>query len=297
MRNISNILLVPASLIIMMSAAGCREERVSYDGPDYIMFSDSLYTFPVQRAGEVFDVPVVSMHASSKDRTLAVEIIDKESNAVEGRHYELESNTIVIKAGERVANVKVRGMYDNFSPEDSLGFSLRLICPKENISPLHGNGAKVVLQKCIPFNINDFTGYCLIERCTYFDSYLPTVSQRLITSEMEPSDSSVVILKNFIYDGHDLKMKFSLENPLEPSVSCDEQVFASTGEAFGTVYGDGNILISSPVTYPSYYNTYEKFVLLYMTLRVDGVGTVGTFGAIMRWISEDEAAALKKEGL
>ena len=92
-------------------------------------------------------------------------------------------------------------------------------------------------------------------------------------------------------------MKFHNDDLLEPAISCDEQVFASTGEAFGTIYGDGDILITSPVTYPSYYNSFEKFVLLYMTLRVDGVGTVGTFGAIMRWISEDEAAALKKQGL
>lgn len=261
------------------------------------MFSDTLYTLPVQNDVELFDIPVVSMYAYGEDRTLAVEIIDKESNAVEGRHYELESNTVVIKAGERVANVRVRGLYDNFSPTDSLGFALRLICPKELQSPLYGDEAKVVLQKCKPLDIKDFTGYCHITRCTYFDTYIPSITQRLIQTELDPEDSTVVILKNFIYDGHDLKMKFHNDDLLEPAISCDEQVFASTGEAFGTIYGDGDILITSPVTYPSYYNSFEKFVLLYMTLRVDGVGTVGTFGAIMRWISEDEAASLKKQGL
>ena len=296
--SINKLLMVlPASALVLLTAAGCNEERVSYDGPQYIMFSDTLYTLPVQNDVEMFDIPVVSMYADDNDRTLAVEIIDKESNAVEGRHYELESNTVVIKAGERVANVRVRGLYDNFNPTDSLGFVLRLICPKELQSPLYGDEAKVVLQKCKPLDIKDFTGYCHIARCTFFDSYMPNVTQRLIKTELDQKDSNTVILKNFIYDGHDLKMKFHNDDLLEPAISCDEQVFASTGEAFGTIYGDGDILITSPVTYPSYYNSFEKFVLLYMTLRVDGVGTVGTFGAIMRWISEDEAAALKKQGL
>ena len=124
-------MVLPASALVLLTAAGCNEERVSYDGPQYIMFSDTLYTLPVQNDVEMFDIPVVSMYADDNDRTLAVEIIDKESNAVEGRHYELESNTVVIKAGERVANVRVRGLYDNFNPTDSLGFALRLICPKE----------------------------------------------------------------------------------------------------------------------------------------------------------------------
>ena len=208
------LVVLPASALLLMSVAGCNEERVSYDGPECIMFSDTLFTLPIQNSEEVFDIPVVSMYTDGADRTFAVEIVDKKSNAVEGRHYELESNTVVIKAGERVANVKVRGLYDNFSPTDSLGFALRLICPKELQSPLYGDEAKVVLQKCKPLDIKDFTGYCLITRCTYFDTYIPSITQRLIQTELDPDDSNTVILKNFIYDGHDLKMKFHNEDLL-----------------------------------------------------------------------------------
>lgn len=298
MKNLTMKLAVAASIALgAMLLSSCNEERVRYDGPEYVMFSDTLYTLPVQSDEEIFDIPVVSMHTSGKDRTFAVEIIDKESNAVQGKHYDLLSNTIVIKAGERVANVQVRGLYSNFDPTDSLGFALRLLCDEDLLSPLYGDETKVVLQKCIPFDINTFTGWCLISRCTYFDSYLPSISQRLIRTELDPKEENTVILKNFVYDGYDVKIKFSTEDPLTPAITCDEQVFASTGEAFGTVYGDGNILIESPSAYPSYFSMYEKYVLLYMTLRVDNVGTVGIFGTIMRWVSDDEAESLKKEGL
>ena len=81
-------MVLPASALVLLTAAGCNEERVSYDGPQYIMFSDTLYTLPVQNDVEMFDIPVVSMYADDNDRTLAVEIIDKESNAVEGAHLQ-----------------------------------------------------------------------------------------------------------------------------------------------------------------------------------------------------------------
>lgn len=294
--NINKLIMRLLIPVAVLTATGCEEKRPTYDGPEFIMFSDSLYTLPIQNDKEVFDIPVVSMHTCDYDRTLAVEIIEKESNAIEGRHYELLNNTIVIKAGERVANVEVRGLYENFAPEDSLGFTLHLVCDASLQSTLYGIETKVVLRKCVPFDINNFTGWCLISRSTYFDNYLPAITQRLIKTELDPDDNDAIILKNFIYDGYDIKLKFDHENPLSPSVSCEEQVLASTAEAFGTIYGDGKLLMTSPSSYPSYYNTAENFVLLYMTLYVENVGTVGVFGNIMEWISEDEAAKLKREG-
>ena len=285
-----------ALAFILLMAVSCKEERITYDGPEYVMFSDSIYTFPIQNAEEVFDIPVVSMHTCSYDRTMSVEILEKESNAIEGRHYKLLGNTIVIKAGERVANVKVRGLYDNFSPEDSIGFALQLNCDASVQSPVYGTKTKVVLQKCIPFDINKFTGYCVIERCTYFDDYMANTTKRLLMTERDSKDTNTVVLKNFIYDGYDIKLKFEHSNPLEPKVSCEEQVLGSTAEAFGTIYGDGKLLMTSPSSYPSYYNTADNYVLLYMTLSVENVGTVGIFGSIMRWISQDEYEKLKREG-
>lgn len=127
-RKIIGGLSVMALLLVLATA--CEQERTIYDGPDYIMFSDSLYVLPVQNSEEYFEIPVSATRASSHDRVIAVEIVDKNSNAIEGRHYELESNTLTIKAGELATNVRVRGVYENIGVSDSLGFALRLVTDK-----------------------------------------------------------------------------------------------------------------------------------------------------------------------
>ena len=104
---------------------GCDTDYVKYSGPDYIMFSDTLTVLPVQNNEEYFDIPVAATEACSYDRTLGVEILDKKTNAVEGWHFSLESNTVTIKAGERMANVRIRGIYDNIEITDSLGMVLQ----------------------------------------------------------------------------------------------------------------------------------------------------------------------------
>ena len=49
-----------------------------------------------------------------------------------GRHFSLESNTVTIKAGERTANVRIRGIYDNIEVTDSLGMVLQLVSKEES---------------------------------------------------------------------------------------------------------------------------------------------------------------------
>lgn len=110
MRKI-NYGLMSMLALLMCAITSCGDaERPSYDGPNYILFSDTLTVLAVQNNEEVFDIPVAATEACSYDRTVAVEVIDKKSNAIEGKHYTIESNTITIKAGERAANVRIRGI-------------------------------------------------------------------------------------------------------------------------------------------------------------------------------------------
>ena len=80
----------------------------------------------------------------------------------------------------------------------------------------------------------------------------------------------------------------------------DDQRFASTADAFGTLYGDGYINVYQPTAYTSYYSSCEKFIFQYMTLYVPGMpegqNVVGTFVNAVEWISDDEAEKLKREG-
>lgn len=278
---------------------GCEEARTIYSGPDYIMFSDSLYVLPVQNNEDYFDIPVSATQACGYDRTLAVEIIDKNSNAIEGVHYSLESNTVTIKSGELVANVRVRGIYDNIEVTDSLGFALRLVTQENTQWDLYGIDANVVLRKTCPFNIYDFEGYCVVTS-TYLYDY-STVDKRLIRTEVDPEEENTVILKDYFYDGYDVKIRFTTDDLLNPLIEMDEQVFGPTSEAFGTLYGDGMIRMFQPSYYVSYYSSCEQFIYQYMTLYVLNkdqsiFGTVGTFMNVVKWISDDEAEKLMKEG-
>lgn len=284
---------------LLLTMIGCDEERTIYSGPNYIMFSDSLYVLPVQNNEELFDIPVSATQTCSYDRTLAVEILDKSSNAIEGIHYELASNTVTIKAGEHVANVRVRGIYDNIEIGDSLGFALRLVTKEDTQWELYGIDANVLLQKTCPFNIYDFEGYCVVNS-TYLYDYT-VVDKRLTYAVVDTAEENTLIIKDYFYDGYDVKVKFTTDDLLNPLIEMEEQVFGPTTEAFGTIYGDGKIRMSQPTYYASYYSSCEQFIYQYMTLFVMNkngslYGTVGTFINAVKWISDDEAEKLMREG-
>lgn len=284
---------------IITGLTGCEEKRVSYNGPSYLMFSDTLYDYHVQETNEVFEVPVSTTKAVDYDRTFAVEIIDKESNAIEGKHYRLLDNTLVIKAGEMTANVEVQGIYENIGATDSLGFSMRLILPEEAEWDLYGNGAKVVLHKTCPFDINSFTGYCKVTS-TYFIEYMQS-STRLIKTELSADEENTIILKDLYYDGYDAKLRLVTGDLGKPYVEMDDFACGSTSDAFGTIYGDGKLMMSQPANYVSFYNTCENFVMQYVTLSVYNkdktlYGTVGTYLNVLEWISDAEAEDMIQQG-
>ena len=77
-------------------AVGCQSEDVVYNGGDYVMFSDSVYTMPVLEDDKVFEVPVSATNATDYDRNYAVEIINEKSTAIRGYHFDIVDGTINI---------------------------------------------------------------------------------------------------------------------------------------------------------------------------------------------------------
>ena len=300
MRKI-NYGLMSMLTLLMCAITSCGDaERPSYEGPNYILFSDTLTVLAVQNNEEVFDIPVAATEACSYDRTVAVEVIDKKSNAIEGKHYTIESNTITIKAGERAANVRIRGNYDAIAATDSLGLTLRLLTQQADQWDLYEKNyeAKVILQKCCPFDINLFNGYAVLTS-TYMQEFMPNVDNRLIKAIIDSEEENTIIMKDFFYDGYDVKIRFTTNDILNPLIEMDEQTFASTAEAFGTNYGDGYLHLYQPSSGVSYYSTCEQFIFQYFTLYVPGMAgnnVVGTFASAIEWISNDEAKRLYLEG-
>lgn len=279
----------------MALLAACQPEYTTYSGPEYVMFSDTLYTLPVQNDEEVFEIPVASTEKSSHDRTFGVEILTKRSNAIQGKHYEIENTSVTIPAGEMTGQVRIRGLYSNITNNDSLRLTLRLLGDERTEWNLYSNETAVMLQKCCPFDIYQFEGWAVMTS-TYLMQY-GTNSRKLVRIEIDPDNEDGLILKDYFYEGYDCKMTLKHGDPLNPVIKVDNQVFASTAQAFGTIYGNGKIQMTSPSAYTSYYNMCEGFLAHYMTLYVENVGTVGLFLNVLEMISEEEAAKLKREGL
>lgn len=292
-----------AVVAVVLCITGCKPEYTVYSGPDYILFSDTLYEIAVVDE-TYYNVPIVATRACDYDRNVAVEIIDANSNAIEGKHYNLESNTVTIKAGELRGNLRIKGYHDNIDVTDSLGFKLRLLIPEDVQWDLYGNTANVLVKKACKFDINTFVGPCVVSS-TYIMEYM-NVDKILAYSEVDPNEENTIIIKNYFFKGYDVKIKFEVDDIYNPLIRMDDQRFASTSEAFGTLYGKGYIHVYQPTAYTSYYSSCEKFILQYMNLYVPGMtpgvntptpeNTVGTFVNAVEWISEDEAEKLKREG-
>ena len=295
-----NILLSTiASFVMLATFTNCEEQHTLYQGDEYIMFADTLTVLGVENSDEVFDITIAATTVSDKDRTVAVEVIDMHSNAIEGIHYAIESNTVTIKAGELTGSLRIKGIAENLSVDYDPEVMLHLIADDKYHWDLYGGDTtRVVLRKVCPFDINAFSGYAMITS-TFLYNYVGSYN-RLIKTEVDSTEENTIIMKDFYYDGYDVKLRFTTDDPLNPLIEMDDQPLVTTGEAFGTVYGDGMLHIYQPTNYVSYYSACEKFIYQYITLWVPGMAagtnTVGTFIHAIEWISDDEARILQNQG-
>ena len=292
-------LAIAASIVMLTTFTSCDEERTLYKGPEYIMFADTLTVLGVENSEEIFDIAIAATAVSDQDRTVAVEVVDKHSNAIEGIHYTLESNTVTIKAGELVGNLRIKGIAENLTVDYDPEVTLHLIADEKYQWDLYsGDTTRVVLRKVCPFDINAFSGYAMITS-TFLYNYTGSYN-RLIKTEVDTTEENTIIMRDFYYDGYDVKLRFTTDDPLNPLIEMDDQPLVTTGEAFGTIYGDGMLHIYQPTNYVSYYSACEKFIYQFITLWVPGMAagtnTVGTFIHAIEWISDDEARIYMNQG-
>lgn len=294
-----------SALALAASAlTGCDEERITYDGPSYVAFADTLSVYPVQQSCEPFGVDIAATRAVGYDRTFGVEVVNKGSNAVYGRHYTLESQSVTIPAGKRATKVYVKGIYDNIENTDSLGFTLRLVSLDDVEWDLYGLETKVRMQKSCPFDIHAFTGYCLVTS-SFLSQYAATSgATRLATSEIVANKENTIRIRGLYYDGIDVEFRLDPADPLNPKFRlAGKQQVADTREAFSYIYGNGRILAEDAQGAPNFFNSCQNFAVQYVSLTIDGMsdeelekmGTnrIGTFVHIIEWITDEEAEEYK----
>ena len=305
MISMKNIYLFLVATIATSMLASCAEEYVTYSDAEYVMFPETQSMNMILADAEYFGVAVASTVACDYDRTFGVEIVDKGSNAIEGKHYRLLSNSVTIPAGELATEVKVQGLYENIEPTDSLGFVLRLVMPEKLKWSLYEDSdqTKVVMYKSCPFVRENFTGWCVVTSLLLRDYPGDNTSyQRLIRTEAHPTEENTVILRSCFYDGYDLTIRFHPEDAANPLVTMDkDQVLSDEASVFGQILGDNHILTTHSFYYPSYFNSCQRFVELWNHVYVENlgetIGTVGHYYNILEWISDEEAERLQKEGM
>lgn len=273
---------------------------MTYSDAEYVMFADTMATYPVQKDVEYFSIPVVSTVTRDYDRTFGIEVIDKGNNAIEDYHFRLQSNTITIKAGETRADVLVHGIYDNIGATDSIGFQLQLVMKDELEMPLYGRQTKAVLMKSCPFDVNEYTGYCVLTSMFLYNFSITGSYQRLVYTEKHPTEENMIVCHGWINDGYDVTLTFHPEDPMSPIVTMDrDQVASDEGSFFGMTHGDDKILVTNSSIYESLFYPCGSYLYLWTEMYVEDmgtpVGTVGHFYNIMEWVSDEEADRLRRE--
>lgn len=276
-----------------LSLFACKAERTTYQGDNYILFSQKEHTFGVIDNDEWFEIPISATRTADYDRNIGVEVIYAESDAIEGLHFVIEENTVTIPAGKLTTALRIRGIAENIAVGIAPKVVLGLVLNEEDVWDSESTRSEVTLQRCCPFDINNFAGYAKVTS-TWLMQYMNSDS-RLVSTEVDAASNSVTI-KSMFYDGYDIKVTLDSDDRLAPRVNLEQQTLGSTGEAFGTIYGNGKLMMMEPTGYTSYYGTCENFMVLYTTMFVENVGTVGTYVNIFEWISNEEAERIMREG-
>lgn len=288
--NIKHLAIIGMAFALL----ACNTERTTYNETNFILFSAEEHTLGVIDNEEWFEIPITATRTADYNRNVGVEVIASESSAIEGLHFIVESNTVTIPAGKLTTALRIKGMAENIPIDVQPKIILNLVINEEETWDVYGTRCEVTLQRCCPFDINNFAGYAKITS-TWLMQYMNTDS-RLVETEVDAATNTLTI-KSMFYEGYDIKISLDDSDPLAPRVIVpEEQVLGSTGEAFGTIYGNGKLMMSEPTGYTSYYGTCENFMVLYSMMYVDNVGTVGTFVNIFEWISKEEAERIMREG-
>lgn len=305
-------ILLPA-WVCLLAFTACDEEYITYNdpgrlapvesNPEYVMFADTLTTCMVEQQQKALPIVVASTVACDYDRTFGVEVVDEGSNAIEGYHYHLGSHSITIPAGEMTARVEIFGHYENIEPTDELAFSLRLVMPEQLKWDLYEgwDRTRVALYKSCPFEIDTFTGWCVVTSLLLYDyPGTNTMYQRLVYTEKHPTEENHIIVRSAFYDGYDIVLGFDPSDPAAPKLLMEKgQVLSDEQSVFGQVLGDNHILGGESPYYDSYFNACQSFAILWLQVYVEALGssygTVGHYYNIFEWVSDEEAERLRSE--
>lgn len=300
-RIITAATLFCAALALL---AGCNDtvERTLYEGPEYIMFADTLNDRYVTPEGNI-TVDVAATRVFDYDRTFGIEVVAKGSTAIENRHFNLVSDNVTIKAGELAAKVELKAYYTNFEATDSLGTILRLVTPENTQWGLYTIQTKVVFQKYYPFNAEtwfenekrasnpakyDYANYILYATFPYSNS-VDQLTKMLIKVKADPKDNHRMIIQEPFQTDLPLRIIFEEVGPGEDYIKVLPQETLYTSDY-------GMVTMASTAQQVSVFNTGLRSAALYLNCYVESYGSFGVFPYYLQWISEHDAEEIRNNG-
>ena len=269
----------------LMTVVACDNDKIYFTGPNYVMFADSLLDMPVTENEELlFEVVIGATHTSNVDRNYIVDVDLKRTNAIEGYHFDIISRNVTIKAGERTTKVLLKGYYHHMNVEDSLAVTLCFLGNEDEFTELYNDWTNVRLHKCMPFNIDDYTGNMRMT-CT-FPFSTTSVTTFLVTTEKK--NDSTLIVKSPFDDSHNLTLKFhtAKDDPFDTTIDMTEQI------AFTDSYY-GEVAMSTIECVDSYYLPSERAFVLILNVFIPKIGSFGNYYYIFEWVTPEQAEAEK----
>ena len=269
----------------LMTVVACDNDKIYFTGPNYVMFADSLLDMPVTENEELlFEVVIGATHTSNVDRNYIVDVDLKRTNAIEGYHFDIISRNVTIKAGERTTKVLLKGYYHHMNVEDSLAVTLCFLGNEDEFTELYNDWTNVRLHKCMPFNIDDYTGNMRMT-CT-FPFSTTSVTTFLVTTEKK--NDSTLIVKSPFDDSHNLTLKFhtAKDDPFDTTIDMTEQI------AFTDSYY-GEVAMSTIEGVDSYYLPSERAFVLILNVFIPKIGSFGNYYYIFEWVTPEQAEAEK----
>jgi hypothetical protein len=111
-----------------------------------------------------------------------------------------------------------------------------------------------------------------------------------------PDEENTVLLKDFFFDGFDVKLHFDNSDLLNPTVELTtKQEIGDSREAFIEIYGDGRMWMDNYPGLDSNFYVCDKVVTMYAYILFsnyypDGSeGIVAADGMVLEWITDTEA--------
>ena len=140
--KLSNKILSLGFVLAIAALASCEEQKITFNGPDYVRFSDSSVVYK-ESLGQPVELKV---HVVGKPLTQALTVnYTVSGNAREGRDYTIEGTkgTVTIPAGQYFGTIVVRliNNANNILGSQDLVFTLTDVNPKQNLQIGFGKGS------------------------------------------------------------------------------------------------------------------------------------------------------------